>query len=297
MPEGDTIHRAAAALRSALVDEKMVRFEAPRLVGVTPRAGRVIESVESRGKHLEVRWDDGVILHTHMRRSGSWHLYRTVESWQQPHRHLRALIEVDGWRAVCFNAPVVETYRVPDALRHPGLGGLGPDLGRPDADLRRCVELLRAYDDPDATVAEVLLDQRVFCGVGNVFRCEVLWAGQLSPFAKVSALPEADAVRLVNVAAKVLRANLTAGRRIAVPGVKGGLAVYGRNGQRCERCGDTVACRRTGISDHVLYWCPGCQVRFDPRRSRLDDTQWMDEPKTDRHPAALRFAARWPSAR
>ena len=40
MPEGDTIHRAAAALRSALVDKKMVRFEAPRLIGITPRAGR-----------------------------------------------------------------------------------------------------------------------------------------------------------------------------------------------------------------------------------------------------------------
>jgi endonuclease-8 len=292
MPEGDTIHRAAAALRSALVDEKMVRFEAPRLVGITPRAGRVIESVESHGKHLEVQWDDGVILHTHMRMSGSWHLYRTAEIWQQPHHHLRALIEVDGWRAVCFNAPVVETYRAPDALRHPGLGGVGPDLGRPDADLHRCVELLRAYDDPDATVAEVLLDQRVFCGVGNVFRCEVLWAGQLSPFAKVSMLPQADTVRLVNVAAKVLRTNLTGGRRVTIPGVKGGLAVYGRNGQRCERCGDTVACRRSGASARILYWCPGCQVRFDPRRSRLDDTQWMDEPKTDRHPAARRFAER-----
>ena len=293
MPEGDTIHRAAAALRSALVDEKMVRFEAPRLVGITPRAGRTIESVESHGKHLEVQWDDGVILHTHMRLSGSWHLYRAGESWQKPHHHLRALIEVEGWRAVCFNAPVVETYRAPDALRHPGLGGLGPDLGRSDADLLRCVELLRAYDQPDASVAEVLLDQRVFCGVGNVYRCEVLWAGQLSPFARVGDLPEADAVRLVNVAATLLRANLHGGTRLTTPGVKGGLAVYGRNGQRCPRCGDTIESRPSSGQARVLYWCPGCQVRFDPRRSRLDDTQWMDEP-TDRHPAARKFLAEAP---
>jgi endonuclease VIII len=285
MPEGDTIHRAAAALRSALVDEKMVRFEAPRLVGITPRAGRLIESVESHGKHLEVQWDDGVILHTHMRMSGSWHLYRRGEVWQQPHHHLRALIEVEGWSAVCFNAPVVETYRRPDALRHPGLRGLGPDLCRTDADLDRCVDLLRAYDDPDATLAEVLLDQRVFCGVGNVFRCEVLHAGQLSPYAKVSDLPEADAVRLVNVAAKLLRANLRAGSRVTIPGVRGGLAVYGRSGQPCPRCRDTIAARRSGDHDRVLYWCPGCQVRFDPRRDEQDDTQWLEDP----HPAARRF--------
>ena len=94
-----------------------------------------------------------------------------------------------GWEAVCFNAPVVETYRLPDATRHPGLGGLGPDLRRADADLGRCVELLLAYDDPQATVAEVLLDQRVFCGVGNVYRCEVLWAGELSLFAQSATCP------------------------------------------------------------------------------------------------------------
>jgi endonuclease VIII len=285
MPEGDTIHRAAAALRSALVDQRMMCFEAPRLVGITPRAGRTIESVESHGKHLEVQWDDGVILHTHMRMSGSWHLYRNGENWQRPHHQLRALIEVDGWRAVCFNAPVVETYRRPDATRHPGLRGLGPDLSRADADLGRCVDLLRAYDDPDATVAEVLLDQRVFCGVGNVFRCEVLHAGQLSPFAKVSDLPEADAVRLVNVAAKLLRASLAATSRVAAPTARGALAVYGRSGQACLRCRETIEARRTSDHHRVLYWCPGCQVRFDPRRNVADDTRWLDDP----HPAARRF--------
>jgi endonuclease VIII len=293
MPEGETIHRAAAALRAALVDEQMVRFEAPKLVGVTPRAGRMIEAVESHGKHLEVEWDDGVILHTNMRMSGSWHLYRDGESWQRPHHELRALIEVPGWRAVCFNAPVIETYRRPDAMRHPGLHGLGPDLARSDADLDRCVELLRAYDDPDATLAEVLLDQRVFCGVGNVFRCEVLHAGQLSPFARIGDLPAADTVRLVNVAATLLRASLAGGTRHRVPGPRTGLAVYGRSGQACRRCRDTIQARRAGDHTRVLYWCPGCQVRFDPRRDPRDDTQWTADvaDHTDRHPAARIFLA------
>jgi endonuclease VIII len=284
MPEGDTIHRVAAALRTALVDKKMVRFEAPRLIGIVPRAGRTIERVESHGKHLEIEWDDGIILHTHMRLSGSWHVYRKDDSWQRPHREMRALIEVADWTAVCFNAPVVETYRAPDAHRHPGLGGLGPDLCRADADLRRCIEALLAYDDPQATVAEVLLDQRVFCGVGNVYRSEVLWACELSPFARVSALAEADAVRLVHVAAKLLRANLQSAERVTTPGVRGGLAVYGRTGQRCPRCAESIEMRRAGSHARVLYWCPGCQVRLDPRHPRVGD----DDP-TDRHPAARKF--------
>jgi endonuclease VIII len=283
MPEGDTIHRTAAALRSALIDKKMVRFDAPRLIGITPRAGRTVEQVESHGKHLEIGWDDGVILHTHMRMSGSWHLYRSGESWQRPHHQMRALIEVPGWVAVCFNAPVVETYRTPDASRHPGLGGLGPDLCRVDADLDRCVELLMSFDDPRRSLAEVLLDQRVFCGVGNVYRCEVLWSGELSPFAPIGTLPAPDAVRLVNLAAKLLRANLHHAERITVPGVKGGLAVYGRSGQRCQRCSETIEARRVGEHARTLYWCPGCQVRLDPRHVREDSGQM------DRHPAATKF--------
>ena len=117
MPEGDTIHRTAAALRTALVDKKMVRFDAPRLIGVVPRAGRTIVGVEATGKHLEIEWDDGIILHTHMRMSGSWHLYRIGEPWQRPHREMRALIVNESWEAVCFNAPVVETYREPNLSR------------------------------------------------------------------------------------------------------------------------------------------------------------------------------------
>ena len=200
VPEGDTIHRTAAALRTALVDKKMVRFDAPRLIGVVPRAGRTIVRVEATGKHLEIEWDDGIILHTHMRMSGSWHLYRNGEPWQRPHREMRAVIVNESWEAVCFNAPLVETFRAPNLSRHPGLGRLGPDLCRTDADLDRCVELLLSYDDPRAPIGEVLLDQRVFCGVGNVYRCEVLWACELSPFAPVSQVPEPLATRLVNVA-------------------------------------------------------------------------------------------------
>ena len=246
MPEGDAIHRTAAALRIALVDKKMVRFDAPRLVGVVPKAGRIIVRVESTGKHLEIEWDDGVILHTHMRMSGSWHLYRKDDVWQRPHREMRALIETATWIAVCFNAPTVETYREPTMTRHPWFGRLGPDLCSVDADLDRCVDLLLAYGDPRTPIGEVLLDQRVFCGVGNVYRSEVLWACELHPFAPVGDVGEILARRLVNVAARILRANLSHAERVALPGVPAGFGVYGRSGQGCYRCADTVRSRAHG---------------------------------------------------
>lgn len=292
MPEGDTIHRTATALRTALVGKPTVSFSAPRLVGPAPTPGRTIESVISHGKQLEIIWDDGLTLHTHMRMTGSWHLYRIDERWRKKTGQMRVAIEVTDWVAVCFNAPVVETYRQFDRHRHPGFGRLGPDLCRTNADLDECIDRMLDYVDPKAVIAEVLLDQHVASGVGNVYRCEVLWAVGLSPFAMVGSLEVEDAEKLIDVAARMLRANLNDTRRVTVPGMAGGLAVYGRNGQRCGRCGDTIQVKRFGEMNRLLYWCPGCQARGD---SRVAPTPpgGVERPM-DPHPAATMFLSDLP---
>jgi endonuclease-8 len=292
MPEGDTIHRAAAALRTALVGRPVTRFIAPRLDGPTPVAGRVIELVESHGKHMEIVWDDGLVLHTHMRMTGSWHLYRIGERWRKPDTQMRVVIEVPDWVAVCFNAPVVETYREFDIHRHPGFGRLGPDLcTAPVADLELCARRIHEYADSAAPVAEVLLDQHVACGVGNVYRSEILWSCELSPFAPVGSLQPADCVQIINAAARMLRANLSPTPRVTHPDIPGGLAVYGRNGQRCVRCSDTVHVKRMGDHARLVYWCPGCQTKFAPQR---DVTPPGIDRSMDPHPAAAKYLSELP---
>lgn len=283
MLEGDRLDHTAAAMRAALCDRKMLRFDAPRLVGVVPRAGRVIERIESRGRHLLLDWDDGIRLHTNLRRHGQWHLHRSGEHWQGRHDEITALVEVPGWVAVCYRAPVVETFRAPDATRHPGLGGVGPDLGRHDADLGRCVAALLSPRDPEARLHRVLLDPRIFFGLGNAYRSEVLWARALSPFARVGDLTETDAVQLVETAARLVRTNQ---ERADVTGALPGedFAVYSRRGQRCRRCRDSIESVPSGGRGRWLYWCPGCQVRHDPNLDPADNTREMDP-----HPAAKKY--------
>jgi endonuclease VIII len=292
VPEGDTIHRTATALRTALVGKPTVSFSAPRLLGPFPTPGRTIETVRSHGKHLEIMWDDGLTLHTHMRMTGSWHLYRQGERWRKRTDQMRVSIEVPDWVAVCFNAPVVEMYRQFDRHRHPGFGRLGPDLCQSTADLGECIDRLLDYVDPDAPIAEVLLDQHVACGVGNVYRSEVLWTVELSPFARVGSLEVDDARQIINAAARLLRANLNDSRRVTVPGMAGGLAVYGRNGQRCGRCGDTIQVKRIGEMNRLLYWCPGCQARGDSRVAPTPPGGF--ERPMDPHPAATMFLSDLP---
>jgi endonuclease VIII len=280
-----------------LAGKPITWFEAPRLIGPIPAAGRVVERVESHNRQLDIVWDDGLVLHTHMRHSnGAWHLYRQGERWRESVSQMRVEIHTDQWVAVCFGAPVVETYRQFDRSRHPGSGPLGPDLCRADADIDETINRLYHYHDQDAPVAEALLDEHVARNVGNVYRCEALWACAMHPFAPVSSLDGTDCADLIAAAAAVVRSRVhhvdpAHPARPLVPAVDA-LDVYGRNGQRCARCGDTVHVCRSGDHAHLLYWCPGCQVRHSPfvdAPVMLDDTREMDP-----HPAAAQFLSQLP---
>ena len=281
MITGD-LARSTSAMRTALVGRPMVRFDAPSLVGPVPQAGRMVESVEATGKHVEVLWDDGLVLDTRLKGKSEWHVYRQGAPWHRSWDQLRASIQTDDFVAVCFNAAEVETYRLPDRSRHPGQGRLGPNLAKPSANLHEAVELLLSYPDPEARLRDVMVDHHVVQGLGNVFRCEVLWAAELSPWAHISDLTHHDAVLIVNTAARMVRANHGRVRRATTSQTSGGLAVYGRCGQACIRCHETIESQPVGRHGRMLYWCPGCQVRLDRR-------QPTEVREMDPHPAATKY--------
>jgi endonuclease VIII len=263
VPEGDTIHRTAARLRPALQGHRLVRFHAPRLTGTSPRVGETVESVDAVGKHLLMRFSGGLTLQTHLRMTGSWHLYRPGERWRKPPHLLRCLVEVPDHVAVCFSAPVVRTYptaaagTAADPTAH-----LGPDLAAPGeldaADLAVCLDRMARLADPDRAVGDVLLDQRIGNGIGNVYRSEVCWSCRVSPFRPVAGLDHALRAELITTAARLLRSNLGRPDRTTVPG---GLAVYGRRGRPCRRCGTAVRSGHDTEGGRVAYWCPTCQPR------------------------------------
>jgi endonuclease-8 len=257
VPEGDTLFRAAARMRPAPEGRTLVRFEAPTLRGERPRPGERIEGVEAWGKHLLVHFAGGLSLRTHMRMAGSWHLYRIGERWRRPRGQLRVAIDADnGWQAVCFAAPDVETYRRGAGEPRP-VTELGPDLCRPELDLDAVLARLAAAP-PETELAEALLDQRIAAGVGNVYKSEVCFACAVDPFTPLHHVDEALRRRLWTVAHRLLRANLGGGRRVTHAG---GVAVYGKPGRACPRCGVAIRVRRQGHQARQTFWCPGCQLR------------------------------------
>lgn len=281
MPEGDTIHRLADRLRPVLADQALVRLELarPSRTGIRPPPPATpIEAVEAQGKHLLIRFGNGVTLRTHLRMHGRWLVVPAGQPWPRPRHRMRAVVAVAGWEAVCFDAPVVELERRP-AVDH-----LGPDLTAPDPDLDTCRRRLAELTEPTTPVAEALLDQRIACGVGNVYKSEVCFACGIDPRTPVGGLDEATRAELWATAARLLRANLGPGPRTTVSGPLarpvggragetsgsrgGALAVYGRAGRPCRRCGSRIAVARTGPHARSTYWCPTCQ----PSRPRRSET-------------------------
>ncbi len=279
MPEGDTIWRTAARLKPVLEGKTIADFRAPRLAGALPPPGSVVTEVEAKGKYLlvhlgpgshagpeagaEIDVGDGVslTLETHMVMTGSWHIYRAGERWQKSARSLRALIEtVDGWQAVCFGAPHVTLRRRDRATGRMASDRLGPDLCSPDPDLDGAVAAFGQCAEPDTPIAVALLDQRICCGVGNVYKSEVLHACGLAPTTPVSVLSIDQRRTLVETAHRLLRANLGSGPRVTTSDTPGGLAVYGRAGGPCSRCGALVARIVQGEHARSTYYCSGCQV-------------------------------------
>jgi endonuclease VIII len=261
MPEGDTIHRTAATLRGALVGEPLTRVELPRRPPPLPSLGATIERVEARGKHLLIHVSDGLVVHTHLRMSGSWHVYRRNERWRRSARAARVVLGVEDAVAVCFAAPVVEVLDAGSLARHPTLRALGPDLCAPDVDLDAAVARLERIVPPERTIGEALLDQRVASGIGNVYRCEVLFLHEVAPTTPLGELEPATRRRLLETAGRLLRDNLnTSGRTTVEGGAPGALWVYGRAGRGCRRCGATITRDHLGDPPRAVDHCPICQT-------------------------------------
>ena len=145
--------------------------------------GRTVSGVRSVGKHILMEFSGGLLLRTHMRMNGSWHVYRPGESWQRPRRSMRIVVATEDFVAVGFDIPVAEMLKVKDLRRHDELRRLGPDLLADDFDGGEAIRRIR--ERTGSEIADVLLNQRVLAGIGNVYKSEILFACGVSPFARV----------------------------------------------------------------------------------------------------------------
>jgi endonuclease-8 len=251
MAEGDTILRLARRIDAALGGET-VTVTAPnprgRAVGVERLDARRLDRAEARGKHLLLHFGD-LVLHSHLGMSGGWHLYPRDAPWRKPRSSAWAVLAGERQEAVQFGGPTLRLLPASRLRRDPQLARLGPDLLAADFDPGAVVRTMRA--DPGRGLGDVLLDQSLVAGIGNIFKSEACFAARVDPWRAVGDLSDDELLAVLLAAREEMLA--------AVAGARHTPAVYRRRGL-CPVCGGPISARAQGDANRTTYWCPRCQA-------------------------------------
>lgn len=260
VPEGDTVWNTARDLQRAVGGQCLTGtdFRVPQLA-TTDLAGWTVRESACRGKHLLLRLRDPdtdrrLTLHSHLRMDGAWRVYRPGQPFTaRPHHTIRAVLSTARTIAVGFH--LHELALVPTAEESTVVGHLGPDLLGADWDPDEAVRRVTAR--PDRSIAEALLDQSNLAGIGNLYKCELLYLRGVSPWTPVADVP--DLPGMVVLAQRLLAANRGRWAQTTTGALRKGETtyVYGRRGRPCRRCGTPV--RKLDQGERVTYWCPSCQ--------------------------------------
>jgi endonuclease-8 len=257
VPEGDTIHNAANRLRPVLAGHVPDAIETPQ-----PRhamdhwperlAGRRVESIDAHGKHLFIRFEGELVLHSHLGMTGSW-LVRDAGSTTRGRRGRAWLVlRAQGAEAVQFGGPTLELLTALRARNDLRLRALGPDIIGERFDHRDAIRRLRGID-PSRPIGDALLDQRALAGIGNIWKSESCFAAAVDPWRPVHETGEDELLAILGFAreqmAQSARDGFSARPR----------AVYRRAGEPCARCAGRVRARGQGDQNRTTYWCPDCQ--------------------------------------
>ncbi len=257
MPEGDTIHAAARRIGAALVGKEIVSIETPQPRHAMDRwpdrlAGRPVQSVDAHGKHLFLRFDGDLTLHSHLRMGGIWGVYPHGRRWSRGRHRAWLVIRTADHEVVEFDGPVLELMTESRTRFDLRLAALGPDILAAELDERRFLTRLRE-DDPTRGIGEALLDQRNIAGIGNVWKSEGCFDAAIDPWRKVADVSDKEALRLIHAVRVRMQESVSRGGHIR------GLRVYDRAGRPCPRCSNRIRGRGQGDDNRTAYWCPGCQ--------------------------------------
>jgi endonuclease VIII len=248
VPEGDSLARAARRLQ-VLVGERV------EVVTPHPRAavkrlaerldGRRLLGVEAAGKNLVLRFEDGVVLRSHLRMSGRWQVRaRGSKLFGRPWLVLRGAER----EAVLWNGPVLE-------LDDRAVRRLGPDILAQPPELDAMIANFRR--EPRRAVGDALLDQGLVAGIGNAWKAEALWEARVSPWRAVADTSDEELRAILQAAHEQMTASVETGRERRV--------VYNRAGRGCRRCGTPIEARGQGDDNRTAYWCPRCQAGEGPK--------------------------------
>ncbi|MDO9354402.1 MAG: DNA-formamidopyrimidine glycosylase family protein [Solirubrobacteraceae bacterium] len=252
MPEGDTIAYAANRIRPILLGEQpQIEARHGSLRGWGERlTGRTIEAVEPYGKHLFLRFEGDLTVHSHLKMTGSWYTGLQGARWRRAPRRAWLVLRAKGYEVVQFDGPLLELSTGLRSRIDRRVARLGPDILAEEFDYDRFFKRLRE-DDATRPIGDAILDQQTVAGIGNMWKAEALFDVGLDPWRPLSRTTD-DEVRAVIEAVRPRMAD----------SARGGTQMRERHVYRlpkCITCRGEIASRGQGDDNRTTYWCPVCQ--------------------------------------
>jgi endonuclease-8 len=255
VPEGDTIHYAANRIRPVLAGHVPDVLETPHPRFARARwderlAGRAVTAVDAYGKHLFLRFEGGLTIHSHLRMTGAWRVLdgrypRPRSAWLAIRRGAREVVQLKG--------PVLELMTESRTRFDQRLATLGPDILAPEFDGERFLRRLRD-DDPTRPIGDALLDQRTIAGIGNLWKVEGCFEARIDPWRPAGEVSDADALAIVEGIRPRMQQSALDGKQVRHK------RIYGTAGRPCPRCGTLIRSRGQWEDNRTTYWCPACQT-------------------------------------
>lgn len=260
MPEGDTLHHAALRVGSVLSGHVPDAVETPHPRFGRDRwpdrlAGRRVEAVQAVGKHLLIRFEGGLVIHSHLRMTGAWRVLRAGERWPRSPRSAWLIIRRGEHEVIQFNGPVLDLMTAARARTDPRIVSLGPDLvAAVPFDEARFLRRLRE-DDQTRGLGDALLDQHVVAGIGNFWKSEGCWRAGVDPWRRLTDLSNLEALKVIRTLRPLMQESARHGRQDAFR------SIYDKPGLPCPRCGgrSLIQARGQGDDNRTTYWCAACQ--------------------------------------
>jgi endonuclease-8 len=271
VPEGDTIHRLAKKIAPALVGQPTTRVWQRDRGEVAELVGQSITAVEAVGKHLLVGLGDRYVLHTHLGMPGR---VNQVDGAFTPTWETSAIVGIEGTAFVWRNARTAALVRRDEPAFVRAMQRIGPDLLSPTCDIEDIVARALARGGGERPIADVLLDQSIAAGIGNVFKSEIMFTCGFDPLRAVGTIDREELVRAYELARTMLQSSVRDGYRDTVGVVtpwrgkatSTRLWVYDRAGERCRVCGAAIARTGGGEDARVTFHCGTSQAPETGRR-------------------------------
>jgi endonuclease-8 len=273
MPEGPEIRRAADRVASVLVGRvvETARLHLPALARREGRLrGRTVTAVDTRGKAMLTRFDNGLTLYTHNQLYGRWYVTKRPRM-PRTQRQLRVELHTAMHSALLYSASDIEVLTDAELERHPFLSRIGPDVMGPDLTAQQLVARLSSPEFARRRAGSLFLDQVFLAGIGNYLRSEILFVSGVHPDRRPADLDAGELERLARDTLRIARRSYRTGGVTLPPSLEKPLKaknwsfgkrrfhVFDRDGECCHLCGDTI--ERLAVSGRNLFLCPGCQPR------------------------------------